>query len=183
MAVSFCLSLNSPAGAAKTQALLSAVPLPDPRVKRRRIRLRRRSEPTGIGSPAIWREAGAGWAHAANRALSEKCRKRFRRCAGNWDRLQRRPNTDSTGSLLVRPGRVRGTTNGLFSLWRQPGLGYGAIDEVALNPFALRASKRSQILARTARLNRGEFHCGAASRALRALVLSVEHGVALSSEP
>jgi hypothetical protein len=47
---------------------------------------------------------------------------------------------------------------------------------MALNPFALWASKRSQILTRTARLDRRELHRRTASAALWTLVLSVEHG-------
>jgi len=46
-----------------------------------------------------------------------------------------------------------------------------------LNPSALRASKRSQVVGRRARLNRRQFHWRTASRALRALVLCVEHGL------
>ena len=53
-----------------------------------------------------------------------------------------------------------------------------SFDDVSLNPSALRASKRSQILARTARLNGRELHGRAASGALRPLVLCVEHGIA-----
>ena len=53
---------------------------------------------------------------------------------------------------------MAGTANGLSSFRRQPGLGYGAVDEVPLNPFAFGTGKRSQILAGTARLDRGEFH-------------------------
>jgi hypothetical protein len=49
---------------------------------------------------------------------------------------------------------------------------------VPLNSSALRTSERSQILARTARLNGRELHGRAASGALRPLVLCVEHGIA-----
>ena len=54
---------------------------------------------------------------------------------------------------------------------------------MTLNPFALRTRKRSQILAQRARLNRRQPHWRTASCALRALVLCVEHGRPLSSEP
>ena len=59
--------------------------------------------------------------------------------------------------------------------WRYPGLSHGAIDDVPLNPFAVWASKRSQVLAPHARLNRGQPHWRTASRALRTLILCVEH--------
>jgi hypothetical protein len=70
---------------------------------------------------------------------------------------------------------------GVFRL--QPGLGHGAFDNVTLYPLALRASERSQVLAGIARLNRRQFHGRTASRALRTLVLRIEHGIALSSVP
>ena len=44
-----------------------------------------------------------------------------------------------------------------------------------LNPFAFWAAISSQILTERARLNRRQLHWRTASRALRALVLSVEH--------
>jgi hypothetical protein len=65
----------------------------------------------------------------------------------------------------------------------QPSLSHRAVDEVPLDPFAFRASKRSQVLAQCARLDRRQLHWRTASGALRALVLSVEHGVALSFVP
>ena len=52
---------------------------------------------------------------------------------------------------------------------------HGTFDDVPLNPLALRASKRSQVLAQRARLNRRQPHWRTASRALRTLVLCVEH--------
>jgi hypothetical protein len=58
----------------------------------------------------------------------------------------------------------------------QPGLRHGAFDNVPLNSFALWASKSSQDLAGTARLNRLQSHWRTASRALWALILFVEHG-------
>jgi hypothetical protein len=66
-------------------------------------------------------------------------------------------------------------------LWRQPSLSDGASDDVPLNPVAAWASKRSQILARLARLNRRQIHWRTARRALWTLVLSVEHLLPLSS--
>jgi hypothetical protein len=56
-------------------------------------------------------------------------------------------------------------------------------DDVSLNPFALWASKRSEVLAQRARLNRRQPHWRTASRALRTLVLCVEHGCSLRSGP
>jgi hypothetical protein len=49
---------------------------------------------------------------------------------------------------------------------------------VPVNLFALRASKRSQIVADIARLNRCQTHWRAANGALGALVRCVEHGIA-----
>ena len=60
-------------------------------------------------------------------------------------------------------------------LWRYPSLGHRTLNNVTLNPFAVRTSKRSQVLAQRARLNRRQPHWRTASRALRALVLCVEH--------
>jgi hypothetical protein len=60
-------------------------------------------------------------------------------------------------------------------LWRYPSLSHSAFDDVPLNPFALWASKRSQVLAPHARLNRRQPHWRTASRALRTLILCVEH--------
>jgi hypothetical protein len=57
----------------------------------------------------------------------------------------------------------------------QPGLSHRTVDKVALNSFALRARKRSQVLAGTARLYRHQLHRRTASRALRTLVLCIEH--------
>ena len=48
---------------------------------------------------------------------------------------------------------------------------------MTLNPFALRASERSQVLVQCARLDRRQPHGRAASRALRTLILCVEHAV------
>jgi hypothetical protein len=62
-------------------------------------------------------------------------------------------------------------------LWCQPSLSHGAFYDVPFNPFALRASKRSQVLAPRARLNRRQPHWRTASRALRTLILCVEHAL------
>ena len=64
--------------------------------------------------------------------------------------------------------------DGAFRL--KPSVSNGTLDNVHLNPFAIWARKRSQILTRTARLDRRELHRRTASRALWTLVLSVEHG-------
>jgi hypothetical protein len=66
------------------------------------------------------------------------------------------------------------------TLWGHPGLSHGTFDDVPLNSFAFRTSKRSQVLAKRARLNRRQPHGRTASRALRALVLCVEHVLAPS---
>src|SRR3954447_7797895 len=65
---------------------------------------------------------------------------------------------------------------------------HGAVDDVPLDSLASRASKRSQVLARHARLDRRQPHGRTTSGALRTLVLRVEHGVtspesALASRP
>jgi len=67
------------------------------------------------------------------------------------------------------------TIPAILLLWRYPSLSHSTFDDVPLNPFALRASKRSQVLAPHARLNRRQLHRRTASRALRTLVLCVEH--------
>jgi hypothetical protein len=48
---------------------------------------------------------------------------------------------------------------------------------VPLDPFTFWAGKRSQVLAQRARLNRRQPHWRTASRALRTLVLCVEHAL------
>jgi hypothetical protein len=63
--------------------------------------------------------------------------------------------------------------------WRQPSLSPGAFDEVQLTAVALRASKRSQVLAPHARLNHRQSHRRIASHASRTLVLFVEHTLPL----
>jgi hypothetical protein len=62
-------------------------------------------------------------------------------------------------------------------LWRYPSLGHRTLNNVPLDPFAVRTSKRSQVLARRARLNRRQPHWRTASGALRALILYVEHAL------
>jgi hypothetical protein len=54
----------------------------------------------------------------------------------------------------------------------------GTFDDVPLNPFAIWAIKRSQVLAWSIRLNHRQLHWRTASRALRTLILPVEHGIA-----
>src|ERR1700687_5925913 len=61
-----------------------------------------------------------------------------------------------------------------LTLRGHPSFSHGAFYDVPLNPFALRTSKRSQVLAQRARLNRRQPHWRTASRALRTLVLCVE---------
>jgi hypothetical protein len=72
-------------------------------------------------------------------------------------------------------------------LWRYPSLSHGTFDDVPLNSFALRTSKRSQVLVQRVRLNRRQPHRRTASRALRTLVLCIEHvlllNLSLSSAP
>jgi len=68
-------------------------------------------------------------------------------------------------------------------LWRYPSLGHRTLNNVTLNPFAVRTSKRSQVLAQRARLNRRQPHWRTASRALRTLVLGVEHVLPPASVP
>jgi hypothetical protein len=68
-------------------------------------------------------------------------------------------------------------TSRLQSPWLQPSLGHGAFDNVPLNPSAMRAGKEAHVSARPARLNRRQLHWRTASRALRTLVLCVEHYV------
>jgi hypothetical protein len=73
------------------------------------------------------------------------------------------------------PGTVGADTSRGWSSRLQPGLRHSTFDDVPLNPFALRAGKRSQVLARRARLNRRQTHWRTAGGALRALILSIEH--------
>jgi hypothetical protein len=80
-------------------------------------------------------------------------------------------NSVSDGALLA-------AFDGALRL--QPGLRHQTFDDMPLNSFADGATKRSQILTRTARLNRRKFHERTASGALRALVLFFEHGSCLN---
>ena len=84
------------------------------------------------------------------------------------------------GHRLTGPtGRFRAAivAKGHGSTDLRPGLGRGAFDNMPLNPPAMRTGKGSQIVAQTIRLNRRQLHGRTASRALRTLVLRVEHGV------
>jgi hypothetical protein len=62
-----------------------------------------------------------------------------------------------------------------FSLRLQPSLRYRTFDDVPLNSLALRTGKRSQIMARIARLDCHQLHGRAACHALRTLILCIEH--------
>ena len=66
--------------------------------------------------------------------------------------------------------------------WRRPRFRRGTVDHVPLNALASWASKRPQVLARHARLDRRQPHGRTASGALRALVLCVEHGLLLRNQ-
>jgi hypothetical protein len=79
----------------------------------------------------------------------------------------------------VSDGTLLAAFDGALRL--QPGLRHHTFDDVHLNSSADRASKRSQIPPRTARLNRRKLHGRTASGALRALVLSFEHGSFLNA--
>jgi hypothetical protein len=61
---------------------------------------------------------------------------------------------------------------------RRFGFSDGAFDNMPLNPSAMWAGKDSQVLAQRARLDRRQLHRRTASRALRTLILRVEHYVA-----
>ena len=61
-------------------------------------------------------------------------------------------------------------------LWRYPSLGHRTLNNVTLNPFAVRTSKRSQVLAQRARLNRRQTSLENCKPCIAgALVLCVEH--------
>jgi hypothetical protein len=62
--------------------------------------------------------------------------------------------------------------------WPHPSLGHGTVDNVPLEPSAMRTGKEAPILTQPGRLNRGQLHWRTASGALRTLALSVEHGCA-----
>jgi hypothetical protein len=78
----------------------------------------------------------------------------------------------------VRDGILLAAFDGALRL--QPGLRHQTFDDMSLNSSADGATKRPQILTRTARLNRRKSHGRTASRALRALVLFFEHGSLLN---
>jgi hypothetical protein len=71
-------------------------------------------------------------------------------------------------------------TEAALLLGRYPSLSHRTFDDMLLNPFAMWASKRSQVLAPHTRLNRCQPHRTTATGALRPLILFVKHGVALS---
>jgi hypothetical protein len=63
------------------------------------------------------------------------------------------------------------------ALWPHPSLGHGTVDNVPLDPSAMRTGKEAPILTQPGRLNRRKLHWRTAGGALRTLVLCVEHGV------
>jgi hypothetical protein len=63
----------------------------------------------------------------------------------------------------------------ILCLWRYPCLHHVTFDDVPLNSLTVRASKRPQILAPHAWLNRRQPHGRATCGALRTLVLFIEH--------
>jgi hypothetical protein len=82
--------------------------------------------------------------------------------AGNSNASQKRKRPPTEAPLL---GQLRNHAaafdlmgNSVPALRVYPGFGHCAFDDVPLNPSAFWASKRSQILARRARLNRRELH-------------------------
>jgi len=78
--------------------------------------------------------------------------------------------------LILRASSARRSVTAFDgALRRYPCLGDGAVDNVPLNAFAFWASKRSQVLAQAARLDRRQRHWRTAIHALRTLVLCVEH--------
>ena len=85
---------------------------------------------------------------------------------------------------VTRPGEppVQGSTITALRSWRCPRFCHGAVDDVALDPLASWARKRSQVLARQVRLDRRQPHRRTTSGALRTLVLCVEHGLLLRNQ-
>jgi hypothetical protein len=61
----------------------------------------------------------------------------------------------------------------------QPCLSHRTFDDMPLHPFAMWTSERAQVSAAITRLDRRELHRRPARRALRTLVLCVEHGLCL----
>jgi len=84
------------------------------------------------------------------------------------------------GAFLYRD-RAPAPTWALAS-WRCPRFSHGAVNDVALNSLASWASKRPQVMARHARLDRRQPHGRTTSGALRTLVLCVEHGSLLRNQ-
>ena len=82
-----------------------------------------------------------------------------------WDDATRAQRTTGTSGLATS----------IHTSWRYPGLGHGAFDDVLLGGLTARASKRSRVPAPHARINRRQSHGRTAGRALRALVLFIEH--------
>jgi hypothetical protein len=93
--------------------------------------------------------------------------------------LVRALRNHSPAMNLVRGSVYSAGFDGALRL--QPGLRHQTLDDMPLNSFADGAAKRSQILTRTAWLDRRKLHGRTASRALRTLALSFEHGRCLSS--
>jgi hypothetical protein len=80
--------------------------------------------------------------------------------------------------LFVQGSKIETT----LPSWRYPRFSHSAVDDVPLDSLASWARKRSQVLARHARLNRRQPHGRTTSGALRALVLCVEHGLLLRNQ-
>jgi hypothetical protein len=85
---------------------------------------------------------------------------------------------------VTRPGEslVQGSKITALRSWRCPRFCHGAVDDVALDSLASWARKRSQVLARQARLDRRQPHGRTTSGALRTLVLGIEHGLLLRNQ-
>jgi hypothetical protein len=64
----------------------------------------------------------------------------------------------SDGKLMLGLCTRRADTSCLRLLWLQPSFGHGTVDNVPLHPPAMRAGKRSQVLAQRTRLNRRQLH-------------------------
>jgi hypothetical protein len=90
----------------------------------------------------------------------------------------------ATEAALLRGLRNQASVANIVSdsiaLRLQPSLGHGTFDKVPLNPFAFRAGKGSQVLARRAWFDGRQLHRRTACPALRTLVLCVEHRRSLS---
>jgi hypothetical protein len=93
--------------------------------------------------------------------------------------LVRALRNHSPAMNLVRGSVYSAGFDGALRL--QPGLRHQTFDDMPLNSFADGATKRSQILTRTAWLDRRKLHGRTASRALRTLVLFFEHGSSLNA--